>query len=502
MPWPKPSEAWSSPDANPFSRPAPLALGLVLVALLAACEGRPEPLGPGAQEGGPLLSSAQAGGGGSGVEARFLPPLGPPGSGAGGTAVHADPVVEVCTDPACAGLHARFDRHGQGPSRVRLAEDETHYHVNWDTRATGAAPGTDYWIRVLVGGEVAAAERVSVAATGRGGRASGGAHVVAGQTLPIRFRLGSGEAGYSIQLSPASAVLEPGGTAQFEAVVRDGLGEVVPGAAVLWSVNDETVATVDGNGLVTAVAVGLASLRADYAGAFATASITVTAPGGCDVRASGRTRFANFSPGAGTLDVAVDGAPLGLALAFGEVSGYVEFSGCSFWFAAAGDTEAVPVGPTRTVSTAPFSGNSVLLVGTPADDAAKRIQVVEENAGATAWNGAPLPPGSAFVEPFHAAAGLGGITFSVLPTGGTPAFASLSYLGFDQSNLLTIAAGSGSTGTLNLGVDFDGDGMPDFGGAIPGLDQGEVAVCVVMLDTSFALSVVCLAPDKAAVRIP
>ena len=58
-------------------------------------------------------------------------------------------------------------------------------------------------------------------------------------------------------MSPATARLAAlGATVQLSAEVRDQNGNVMAGAAVAWSSADATVATVDGSGLVTAVANG------------------------------------------------------------------------------------------------------------------------------------------------------------------------------------------------------------------------------------------------------
>jgi alpha-tubulin suppressor-like RCC1 family protein len=60
---------------------------------------------------------------------------------------------------------------------------------------------------------------------------------------------------------PDSAVLLPGETQQFTATPRNADGNVLP-ASVVWSTSDSSVATVDQTGLVTAVAVGAATITA------------------------------------------------------------------------------------------------------------------------------------------------------------------------------------------------------------------------------------------------
>ncbi|MBS2030609.1 MAG: Ig-like domain-containing protein [Deltaproteobacteria bacterium] len=76
-----------------------------------------------------------------------------------------------------------------------------------------------------------------------------------------------------IDLTPASAVaLKPGQTQQFTAVVKDDTGEPDP-TPVTWAVDLQRVATIDSNGLLTAVAPGVAVVTA--AAGTVTASVQV-----------------------------------------------------------------------------------------------------------------------------------------------------------------------------------------------------------------------------------
>jgi hypothetical protein len=89
-------------------------------------------------------------------------------------------------------------------------------------------------------------------------------------------------------LSPASAVLGIGGTKQFEAVWQgtDGTDYVTEDAQ--WLVADNTIASIDSSGLVTALAVGKTKVFAVYDGLTATVNVTVSAssPGGVAVGSS------------------------------------------------------------------------------------------------------------------------------------------------------------------------------------------------------------------------
>ena len=83
------------------------------------------------------------------------------------------------------------------------------------------------------------------------------------------------EAG-SITISPDSATLETvGATVQLEAVVHDTGNSVIPGAAVMWSTGDPSIATVDNNGLVTAVSSGTTQITATSVAVSESAPVSV-----------------------------------------------------------------------------------------------------------------------------------------------------------------------------------------------------------------------------------
>jgi 3-hydroxybutyryl-CoA dehydrogenase len=82
----------------------------------------------------------------------------------------------------------------------------------------------------------------------------------------------------SVTVSPSTATLFPGTTAQLAAAPADGQGSRVFFRPVAWSSDKPSVATVSGSGLVTAVALGSATITASAGGKSGTATITVVAP--------------------------------------------------------------------------------------------------------------------------------------------------------------------------------------------------------------------------------
>ena len=79
-----------------------------------------------------------------------------------------------------------------------------------------------------------------------------------------------------VTITPSSAMLMSiGETLQLEAVVYDSLGTAIPDAAIAWSSSDPSVATVDSDGLVTAVSNGTTQISATFDDISSTAEISV-----------------------------------------------------------------------------------------------------------------------------------------------------------------------------------------------------------------------------------
>jgi len=80
----------------------------------------------------------------------------------------------------------------------------------------------------------------------------------------------------TIMVTPATLTLAEGDTARLTAVVADSNGVAIEGAAVTWTSADETAATVDAEGLVTAVRAGTeTSVIASMGSAADTAAVSV-----------------------------------------------------------------------------------------------------------------------------------------------------------------------------------------------------------------------------------
>ena len=77
-------------------------------------------------------------------------------------------------------------------------------------------------------------------------------------------------------VTPPAATTLVGQTVQLSATPEDASGNPLSGRAVLWATSQTNVATVDGNGLVSALAAGTATITATSEGRSGTAALTVT----------------------------------------------------------------------------------------------------------------------------------------------------------------------------------------------------------------------------------
>ncbi|MGV3710007.1 MAG: Ig-like domain-containing protein [Gemmatimonas sp.] len=82
----------------------------------------------------------------------------------------------------------------------------------------------------------------------------------------------------TVLLTPNTATMQVGKSAQFTAVTRDANNNILVGRAVTWSSSATNIATVDANGLVTGVNAGAAFIVATSEGKTAQVAVTIQAP--------------------------------------------------------------------------------------------------------------------------------------------------------------------------------------------------------------------------------
>ena len=111
---------------------------------------------------------------------------------------------------------------------------------------------------------------------------------IAGGSATIRARAG-GQQGTAtltinfppisrIEVTPTASTITIGGTLQFTARAFDASNQEITGVTFTWTSTDESVATVDQNGLATSVNLGMTTIKASAQGVEGSATLNVVAP--------------------------------------------------------------------------------------------------------------------------------------------------------------------------------------------------------------------------------
>ena len=186
------------------------------------------------------------------------------GPASGGAAVSVSPAPPVATSLTVGPSTAELDALGATAQLSAEVLDQNGRPmpgaaVTWSSGDPSVATVDESGLATAVGNGQA-----TITATS--GSASGSATVTVAQVAA------------AVALSPASASIEVGDTLRLSAVATDANGHAVAGAEFSWASGDESVATVDGAGLVTAVAEGEAAVTATSGGAPGSATVRVSPP--------------------------------------------------------------------------------------------------------------------------------------------------------------------------------------------------------------------------------
>jgi trimeric autotransporter adhesin len=182
--------------------------------------------------------------------------------GVAGTAsltVQAVPVASVEVSPSAATIFVGGTQALSAVARDAGGNILTGRTVSWSSNASGVA-SVNATTGVVTG---VSAGPATITATVEG---VNGTAAITVQQVPVN----------SVVVTPASAGLHVTRTLQFSAEPRDAGGNPLAGRTVVWGSNDESVASVDVSGLVTAHAVGSTSIWARSEGVDGVASVTVT----------------------------------------------------------------------------------------------------------------------------------------------------------------------------------------------------------------------------------
>src|SRR5438876_4703772 len=172
--------------------------------------------------------------------------------------VMSQPVASVALSPAVAsvlvGATLQLTAIPQDASGSPLPGRPVTWASSFPAVATVSATG-------LVTSLAAGVATITATSEGKSGTAA-----VTVTTVPVA----------SLTVSPATANLQAGATAQLTATPKDASGNPLSGRVVTWSSDTPGVATVSSSGLLTATAAGSATITATSEGTTASATVTVT----------------------------------------------------------------------------------------------------------------------------------------------------------------------------------------------------------------------------------
>jgi WD40 repeat protein len=174
--------------------------------------------------------------------------------------VPPDPVASVEVSPATASIAAGTTVQLAAELKNGGGEPLTGRAVTWTTSSSGVATvsGTGLVTAVGVGS-------ATITAASEGKRGSAQITATASQG-PVA----------SVVVTPGTPTIASGGVVQLTATPKDANGQPLSGRAITWATSGAQVATVSSTGLVTGVAVGIATITATSEGQNGTATVTVS----------------------------------------------------------------------------------------------------------------------------------------------------------------------------------------------------------------------------------
>ena len=261
-------------------------------------------------------------------------------SGSGGVK-NRGTLTQIVETPSSAtvmvGGTVQFSAYGRTKSGDSIAVS-----VTWSSSNTAVATVSSSGLMTAV-----AAGQATISATGGGKTAAATATVT---NVPVA----------SVALSPTTASLMVGQTAQLTATPEDLSGGPLAGRIVTWATSNAAVATVSTTGLVSAVGAGSATITATSEGQSGTSAITVTNVPVASVTVSPAT--ASVSVGATTQLTATPKDANGTALT-GRAVTWATSNAAVATVSASGFVTGVAVGSaTITATSEGQSGTSALTV--------------------------------------------------------------------------------------------------------------------------------------------
>jgi uncharacterized protein YjdB len=173
------------------------------------------------------------------------------------------PVASVTVSLASSSLNTGQTTQATATTRDANNNVLTGRVISWSSSNSAVATVTGSGLVTAV-----AAGTAQITATSEGHTGSASLTVTAPAPVPVA----------SVSVSLASSSLNPGQTTQATATTRDANNNVLTGRTIAWASTNTSVATVNSSGVVTAIAVGSATINATSEGITNGAALSVTAP--------------------------------------------------------------------------------------------------------------------------------------------------------------------------------------------------------------------------------
>lgn len=172
------------------------------------------------------------------------------------------PVVEISDDLSFENIHTSFVREPNSTNSILVNEQEEYYFANWDLSKTKPVIGKIYRARVKVGSRVLGFVDFGVVRNANQKLNNNIVPIVENQTMRITFRIEDKICPARIEVVPEEAVILKGGKQQYTAIVYNFFDEVLENQKITWTVGNESVASIDQNGMATGLEFGSTSVLA------------------------------------------------------------------------------------------------------------------------------------------------------------------------------------------------------------------------------------------------
>ena len=177
--------------------------------------------------------------------------------GVAAVTVSAAPVASITVSPSSATLVVGQTVELEAQPRDASGRPLTGRTVTWSSNQSGVATVTSTGIVAAVSSGTAT---ITASSEGRSGTAT----IVVNAPSVNR-----------VEVTPATASVDVGGSFRLTATVYDSRGNVIPGAQVAWASSDTRIATVDNTGRVVGVKEGSVIITATSGDKAGTAAVTV-----------------------------------------------------------------------------------------------------------------------------------------------------------------------------------------------------------------------------------